>query len=267
MNELALRAVTGAIYVALTLGGAFAGPFTTSLLFLPVCVIAAGEMHRLIWGPEEGPPVFWSMIMAGSMYVATTIGYFEPGWDISYTGVWALLMLLVSATWLMMRSGPSPASEVGGSFIIMLLVSLPFGALPYLFQYGNWMFAGFMIMLWTNDTGAYLVGRTLGHTKLMPAISPNKTVEGFVGGVLLTLGAAYILALYQPVLAMHEWLLCGLIVAVTSTLGDLLESAFKRARGVKDSGKILPGHGGMLDRFDGFLLAVPAVLLYLRCTH
>jgi phosphatidate cytidylyltransferase len=125
------------------------------------------------------------------------------------------------------------------------------------------MFVGFMLLLWTNDTGAYLVGRTFGRTKLLPSVSPKKTVEGFIGGVLLTMGVAWLMADHQDFLGRSEWLTVGAIIAITSTLGDLLESAFKRARGVKDSGDVLPGHGGILDRFDGFFVAVPSVLLYL----
>jgi phosphatidate cytidylyltransferase len=92
-------------------------------------------------------------------------------------------------------------------------------------------------------------------------------LRDFLGGVVATIGVAYLFARYQPVLDTSTWIICGGIVAITSTLGDLLESAFKRASGVKDSGGILPGHGGMLDRFDGALLAAPAMLLYLALTH
>lgn len=267
MKELSVRALTGAVYVAITLGAALAGPFTTFLVFLPVCVIGALEMHRLIWAENEGPPTYWSMLIGAFTHIAVAMVALQGGWSEGYAVALCFLLLLVSFAWLMLRGQPKPSQEVGGLFILMLLVGLPFGALPHLFAYGRWVFIGFMLMLWTNDTGAYLVGRAIGRTPLLSAVSPKKTIEGFVGGVLCTLGTAYALARYQPVLELRDWLMCGLIVALASTLGDLLESAFKRARGVKDSGKLLPGHGGILDRFDGFLLAVPAVLLYLRSVH
>jgi len=148
--------------------------------------------------------------------------------------------------------------------VLVLLIAMPFGLLPHLFNWGNWMFISFMVLLWTNDTGAYLVGRSIGRTKLLPSVSPKKTIEGLVGGIVLTLAVALLIARNQAVLSLQEWLTVGGIIAVTSTLGDLLESAFKRASGVKDSGNVLPGHGGILDRFDGFFLAVPSVLLYLH---
>ena len=121
-----------------------------------------------------------------------------------------------------------------------------------------------MFLLWTSDTGAYLVGRSFGRNKLMPLVSPGKTWEGLAGGVALTLLVGWLLARSWNELSSSQWLLGAVVVAVTATLGDLLESAFKRARGVKDSGNILPGHGGILDRFDGFLLAAPAMLVTLR---
>lgn len=263
MRELGVRAVTGAIYVALTLGAAWAGPFTTFLLFLPVCVIAMREMHLLYWGETGGPPIAWSMLVGAIVHVTLAMGYFDPTWTAGYPASIGFLLVLITSTWLMLRGDPSPAHSLGGMLTLILLIATPFGLLTHLFTFGPWMFVGFMLLLWTNDTGAYLVGRTFGRTKLLPSVSPKKTVEGFIGGVLLTMGVAWLMADHQDFLGRSEWLTVGAIIAITSTLGDLLESAFKRARGVKDSGDVLPGHGGILDRFDGFFVAVPSVLLYL----
>jgi phosphatidate cytidylyltransferase len=103
-----------------------------------------------------------------------------------------------------------------------------------------------------NDTGAYLVGRVIGRIKLLPSVSPKKTVEGLLGGIAITLGGGIPPEPLPRVPQLDEWLTYAASSHITATLGDLLESAFKRARGVKDSGTILPGHGGILDRFDGF---------------
>ncbi len=263
MKELGTRAMTGAVYVALTLGAAWSGPFTTFLLFLPVCMIAIREMHLLYWGENNGPPIYWSILLGATVHIALGMGVFDPDWTMGYTVAIAFLLVLVTATWLLLLGDPDPARSFGGVLTLVLLVAMPFGLLVHLFTFGPWIFVAFMVLLWTNDTGAYLVGRSIGRTKLMPSVSPKKTVEGFVGGVLLTMGVAYLIAQRQELLSVAEWLTVGGIIAITSTLGDLLESAFKRARGVKDSGTILPGHGGILDRFDGFFIAVPSVLLYL----
>ena len=264
MKELGVRAITGAVYVALTLGAAWAGPFTTFLLFLPVCILAMREMHLLYWGDEGGPPMVWSMLLGATLHIVLAMELFEPEWKMGYAMAIGFILVLITIAWLLFRGDTQPAYSVGGVLLLLLLVATPFGLLSHLFGFGLWMFVGFMLLLWTNDTGAYLVGRSLGRTKLLPSVSPKKTVEGFVGGVLLTLGVAWLISGYQDSLSRSEWLTVAVIIAFTSTLGDLLESAFKRARGVKDSGTILPGHGGILDRFDGFFLAVPSVLLYLH---
>jgi phosphatidate cytidylyltransferase len=121
------------------------------------------------------------------------------------------------------------------------------------------------IFLWTNDTGAYCVGSLLGRHKLFPRISPGKSWEGSVGGALFVLAAAWAISYFLDgaILTTIQWLGLGLVVAVFGTWGDLVESLFKRTLGIKDSGNILPGHGGMLDRFDSSLIAIPAAVVYL----
>jgi phosphatidate cytidylyltransferase len=263
VSNLLVRALTGAAYVALTLGAAWAGPFTTFLLFLPVVLIAAYEMHRLLWPGGEGIALWWVLLLTAILYTTASMGVFDPTWTaLAPVGITAML-LLITVAWRLRLSPGSAPSDLGGLLLAVALVPLPFAAFIHLFAHGTWVFVGFMLLLWTTDTGAYLVGRSLGRTKLLPAVSPNKTVEGFLGGVALAMGVAYVLAQHTGTLDTGTWLICGALVALTSTLGDLLESAFKRSAGVKDSGTVLPGHGGMLDRFDGALLASPTMLLYL----
>jgi len=122
-------------------------------------------------------------------------------------------------------------------------------------------------LLWTNDTGAYLSGRSFGKHKLAPKISPGKTIEGFIGGVILALVLAYFMPVITGELTETRWIVIAFIIAVFSNAGDLVESMLKRSCGVKDSGAILPGHGGILDRFDGILLAVPVILAYLLLSN
>ncbi len=263
---MAIRALTGAAYVALTLGAAWAGPFTTFLLFLPVVVIAAFELQRLIWNEDEGLPAIWCMAVVAIIYTLCSLGVFDGQHYLALQGLVMLALGLITVVQLLRRNSATPTTDMGGFLLMVALVALPFSAMIHLFRHGTAVFVGFMVLLWTADTGAYLVGRSIGRTKLLPSVSPNKTVEGFLGGVASTVGVAYVFSLYHPALDTSTWLACGAIVATTSTMGDLLESAFKRARGVKDSGTILPGHGGMLDRFDGALLAAPAMFLYLAVT-
>ena len=120
------------------------------------------------------------------------------------------------------------------------------------------------ILTWTFDSFAYLTGRKLGKTKILPLISPKKSWEGFFGGVAAALIGAYILSHYFTILSNKHWIVLGAIISLTAVLGDLIESMFKRSVGVKDSGTLLPGHGGILDRFDSVLFVIPFVYLYLQ---
>ena len=121
------------------------------------------------------------------------------------------------------------------------------------------------VFLWLNDAGAYCIGSLLGRHKLFPRISPGKSWEGSIGGAVFVLAAAWAISYWLDgvMLTTLEWLGLGMVVVVFGTWGDLVESLFKRTLGIKDSGNILPGHGGMLDRFDSALLAIPAAVVYL----
>jgi len=112
-----------------------------------------------------------------------------------------------------------------------------------------------------NDSFAYLIGKQFGKNKLYPSVSPKKTVEGAIGGLVFGLLAAVLIAQIDPLLSLYQWLLLATVVVITGNLGDLLESKFKRVAGVKDSGAILPGHGGMLDRLDSLIFAAPFAYL------
>ncbi|PWK17525.1 phosphatidate cytidylyltransferase [Xanthomarina spongicola] len=124
---------------------------------------------------------------------------------------------------------------------------------------------GSFILVWTNDTFAYLVGKNFGKQKLFPSISPKKTVEGFLGGLFFASIASYFIATFTETnLSFSNWLILSIIISVFGTLGDLIESKFKRQANVKDSGIIMPGHGGLLDRFDSIIFAAPFIYLFLR---
>ncbi len=261
MTELVTRALTGAVYVGLTLGAAVAGPVTTSLLFLPVCLQAAYEMHRLTVRNPAQAAWLGPVLAAAVVYTAVVLTGILHDFGFLPAASVIFLVLFVAVVELLWRPGSAPALEIGPLLMVLFLVALPFGLVSSLLQDGHELFIGFMFLLWTNDTGAYLVGRRLGRTPLLPRTSPKKTVEGLVGGVLLAMGMGVLIAQFWTVLSPRQWLIAAAVVAIASTIGDLLESALKREAGVKDSGDLLPGHGGVLDRFDGFLLALPAMVL------
>jgi phosphatidate cytidylyltransferase len=153
-----------------------------------------------------------------------------------------------------------------------LIFTVIYVALPFSFALGLPKFSSYdsnfslevvflFILIWSSDTFAYLVGKFLGKHKMAPKISPKKTWEGYAGGVVLTLVLSYFVEMYQPQLR-GNWMIVGFLIAAFAPLGDLVESQLKRTFGVKDSGNIIPGHGGVLDRLDSFLICVPVVYLY-----
>ena len=145
----------------------------------------------------------------------------------------------------------------------LIFLSLPCAFMAWIHQFGpEWLLLVFVI-LWTNDTFAYLTGRLLGKHKLFERISPGKTIEGSIGGLVFTLVGIIVFSHYVDWLSLGEAIGLGLIAVVFGTLGDLCESMLKRQAGVKDSGNLIPGHGGVLDRFDSVLLAVPFVYVLL----
>ena len=151
---------------------------------------------------------------------------------------------------------------------LALLSYLAYPPPPYpgfeLFKYNPNVLLGFFFLIWTNDSAAYITGVTFGKHRLFERISPKKTWEGSIGGAVLSLIAAYIISIYFTELQLADWLVIAFIITIFGTLGDLVQSLFKRSVNVKDSGSILPGHGGILDRFDGVLLSVPFVFIYLQ---
>jgi phosphatidate cytidylyltransferase len=146
-------------------------------------------------------------------------------------------------------------------------IGIPFGLLNFVaIHQGVYLpniVMGLLLLIWANDSGAYIVGSRLGKHLLLPRISPKKTWEGTLGGLLFTLVTAFILHLYFLELRLVDWLVLAGIIAVFGSIGDLVESMLKRSLSVKDSGKILPGHGGMLDRFDGLIFSLPYATAYL----
>lgn len=166
------------------------------------------------------------------------------------------------------RNRPNPLANISFTLLGILYVSLPvtlFNKFAFYLskEYSYQIVLGFFILLWINDTFAYIFGISFGKHRLFERISPKKSWEGFIGGTIITLLSAFLLNKVFTGLNRIDWIVIGLIIAISGVFGDLVESMFKRAADIKDSGKILPGHGGMLDRFDSVLLSSPLVFAYL----
>ena len=176
------------------------------------------------------------------------------------------------------RRQDKPFDSLSHTFFSILYTAVPFSMFPFaafsrtglnsLLPHPNISFSpgiviGFFILIWANDTGAYLTGMSFGRHNLFERISPKKTWEGFFGGIILSLVAAWFLSGWLGVVDKTQWVIIAMIVSVSGTYGDLIESMLKRSSGVKDSGTIMPGHGGFLDRFDSAIVSFPLVYLFI----
>ena len=212
------------VYLFLAVGGFCSGLVQTGAVFIPYLLTLVYLFVSELYAKNENAVNDWAYTMLGQMYVALPLSMIN-------------VLAFNAAT----------DGSIRFNYIIPLSI---------------------FIFLWMNDTGAYCTGSLIGRHKLFPRVSPAKSWEGSIGGAVLVMAASWIVGTYAidhgaDVLTVPQWLGLGLVVVVFGTWGDLVESLFKRTLGIKDSGTILPGHGGMLDRFDSSLMAMPAAVVYL----
>jgi phosphatidate cytidylyltransferase len=299
-SNLRLRAIWGALAAALLAGCTFGGPIPFAIFFAAVQAVILKEFYRIMRASGH-KPAFWIGIVIGLLIfliINFTVGYAYYaqffGWPVGDTfyppgasamlasgwprlfglavsapfwlgGLLVLLVLLVLREVLLWPDNNHPFLNIGATITGLLYVSLPMAMLS-LIAFGSGHFEPgrvfcLIFFVWAADTGAYFAGKNLGKHKLAPRISPGKTWEGWAGGALLTLATGWAAGYFLPDIPLSHRLVAAGVVAVFGPLGDLAESMLKRSAGVKDSGTFLPGHGGLLDRFDAFLLVLPVLAL------
>jgi phosphatidate cytidylyltransferase len=269
MNDLRIRVITGVIAVSIVIPALVFSPYGVWLLCVVVSMMAMWEFLRLT--RTEAPRYRIAALAMGGLMWATALLSISPiGWTIPREVYWleAIMILPVLQILVLFDPGePNPAKPVGGVMLGFLYCLMPMYLLfdlsvpTEVAQYSFHLPLGYLLLTWALDVAAYFVGRFLGKHLLFERISPKKTWEGAIGGAAFCLFWGWVNTQILPV-STFNWLIIAGIVAVFGQLGDLVESMFKRSMQVKDSGGILPGHGGMLDRFDGTFLAVPFVYLY-----
>lgn len=259
------RAITGFFFVVALVCATIFNPYVFAVFFSIVGILASREFFN-ICKTEETKPLMELGILTSVVLALLSSSYFLGVIPLVY------LILIIPFISLLFIASLYLKREKPFNDIAYTLLGVWYGTVPFLFFIGLGFLEGsfnpnipmgFLILLWANDTGAYLTGRAFGRTKLFERISPNKTWEGFIGGVILAMGIAYGLSYWFGSLTKTEWVLMASIIGIFGTLGDLVESMLKRSLGIKDSGSILPGHGGFLDRFDGLLIAAPLVYILL----
>lgn len=262
MSNFIRRAITGILFICIMCGALLLGPLTFSGLMVVVIALTTHE-YCTILRSDGRHHRFYTAIIINIVMFALSFAIFY--WRIS--PLW--LLSVVPMVWCifvkeLFGNNPHPLYNISLKLMGIIYIGLPF-ALFNLLVFKNGVYdyrplLALFLLIWVNDTGAYLFGITLGKHKLMERISPKKTVEGFVGGVACTIAAAGVLHLFTDA-SVWFCLLCGAIASVLGTVGDLVESMFKRSVNMKDSGSILPGHGGLLDRFDAVLFVTPLLSL------
>lgn len=258
MKNLLTRALTGLVYVALIVASVLVSDITMLLLCYLLAVLAVREFVHITGHATLATTV---VDILGALVVVSIFTDLPMILTLSLI----LAYLVIRLVMMVYATRRDALASTAYSFMAMLYIALPLSLLngmrPILG--GQWLVLGMFIMIWLNDTGAYLVGSRIGKHRLLERVSPKKSVEGFIGGVIFAVAAAPLLYYCFPtqfgIFALAELCAMGLCVGIFGTLGDLVESRLKRTVGVKDSGNILPGHGGILDRIDSLLLVTPVL--------
>jgi len=278
MSEFAKRTIFGAIYVLCVVGSILWGPFMFSGLFFIICLLAVDEFHRLVKSQTTvrvysalATVALWTMMQCLAWNTA------EVGLSKSIAGaaLFAYMVIIISALldeiW---NHSEQPLTNWGNFLVSQMMVAIPLASLSFIYFLDRWLLLALFVLIWVNDSGAYIVGsltakRPQGNHKMTPHISPKKSWEGLIGGFAFTMLAAIILHFcgWFKVITVGNWgiaiaLVFAFLVSSFGTMGDLIESLLKRSLGVKDSGKFLPGHGGVLDRFDSILMAGPVLAFF-----
>jgi len=262
------RTATSAVFVIVLIVGSALHPISFFVLFAAIVALGQIEFYKIALKLDHKPQVITGIFLGLAIYVTNFLvasGSSNPFVFALYLPVITLLMIVE-----LFRDTEHPFTNIAFAIFGAFYVSVPFSLVSYMVyspvfnnEFNASILIAFFFLIWTSDSGAYIVGSMIGKNKLFERISPKKTWEGFLGGGLVSLIAAFIISLFVKEIALIHWFVVAILTVIFGTFGDLIESLLKRKVNVKDSGTILPGHGGILDRFDSLLLAAPIVYIYL----
>lgn len=275
MSNFLRRTITAVWIVIFVLGGFWLHPVSFFLTGLIIVAWAQYEYYTMIRETGSHPQTVPGIIAGLGLYTVSTLvaaGFVQIKAFLILVPVLFIIMVVE-----LFRKKENPFDSLAHTFMAVIYIAVPFALFPFsafsrtgldsilphqgiIFSPG--LIVGFFLVLWANDTGAYLTGVTAGRHRLMERISPKKSWEGFFGGMALSVFAAWLLSGWFGVISRSGWMIAAVIISITGTFGDLVESMLKRSLGVKDSGSVMPGHGGFLDRFDSTLLSFPIVFLF-----
>lgn len=286
-KKFLVRTGSAAVFVIVLLGCILWNYYSFSALFFIVSLWGLKEFYKLMELNGNKPNKIIGYILSISLYGFITSWIIQDSIKdeavISVLQFFSrVLFALISIVSLLIplvelfRNKEKPLENISITFYGVVYVVMPFilfnlvanyplggGYLTEGMRYQSSIVVSVFLLIWSNDTFAYLVGSFIGKNKMYERISPGKTWEGTIGGAILTVASSFLIYKWFGILELNDWIIISTIVAVLGTLGDLVESMLKRSVGVKDSGNIMPGHGGILDRFDSLIMVAPFVFLYL----
>ena len=303
LKDITLRSYSGIAFVIILVSAVAFSSISFFFAFLVILIIGMLEFYELSSLVKSFPQRFTGLalgIVFFTLCFLHAIGYISIKIFLFFIPL--LLMVFISELY---RAKKKPFTNIAYTFLGIIYVAIPISLFNYFvfdtniveapvidpfdvdvqpinnainnfhflspspikIFYTPYILLGYLFLVWSFDTFCYLVGSTIGRTRLSKRISPKKSWEGTIGGAILTLGIAYVISIFFKELTIYDWFIIAVLVIIMGSFGDLVESIFKRSLNVKDSGNIMPGHGGMLDRFDGMLMSAPFVFIYLELLY
>ena len=285
MKNVLTRSLSGLLLIIIVIGSVWMNSVTNFLLFLFILIFGLFEFYRFAkagdFKPNDKIGIATGIIIYGLSY------FIAAGILPINMFILVLPLLLFIPILELYRQKKNPIVNISITFFGLAYVVLPLSLIHFMtigpqlgnnepdlisniniglqqVYYNSFIIIGYFIIQWVSDTGAFIFGVSFGKHRLFERISPKKSWEGAIGGFVTTIGAAFLVHYIFPQMELNNWIIISLIITFFGIYGDLIESLYKRSVNVKDSGKIMPGHGGILDRFDSTLIALPMVFFYLK---
>ena len=269
VNSFVKRTITGVVFVIMIIGSVIISQWVFASLFFLIAIGGLFEFLRI--SRALGGKVSKTVLLPSAVFIYALITSVTFGYLSSDALIYGLLTFPLIAIFELFRDNDRPLSNVSHAIAGLLWIVVPLALLNGFFNPNPevaWSHSGallgFFLILWIYDSGAYIAGSMFGRHKMMERISPKKSWEGFAGGAVLGFLTAFLISASFTEFSLGQWLIIASMIIIFGTLGDFIESMLKRSAGIKDSGNILPGHGGILDRFDAVFVAAPVIFLLIR---
>lgn len=270
MNNFQQRAITGLTFAFVMAASILLSPWSILAIFFLILTFGLLEFYKLIKSEDIQPQVIPALLLSQFLFLFFSFllwNHITFKWMLCAIPLLTMIFIIE-----LFRNKEKPFQNIAITILGMIYLTVPLLLIIYIAigfvspnqdSYHGEIIMGCILLIWASDTGAYMIGSKFGKHRLFERISPKKSWEGFLGGMITSILVAWLISNWIPDLSMQQWIIIAVIVVSTGTLGDLVESMLKRSLNVKDSGVIFPGHGGILDRFDGLLISIPFVFFYL----